>query len=115
MTTKKKVEEESEDSEKKAQAAEPEKGKAPKPVLDELVLNHKTGKYSAIPLIAMWAKELRKREDLRHLTPNEILELAMEQVLNGTVGWDDLKKALVSGAAKAATGIEGLTRAKKEK
>ncbi|MFA6318372.1 MAG: hypothetical protein WC943_13260 [Elusimicrobiota bacterium] len=105
-TTKKKHDEESETPEDKAMPV--------KPVLDELVLNYKTGKYSAIPLIAMWAKELRKREDLRHLTPNEILELSMEQVLNGTVGWDDLKKAFASGAAKATT-LETLTKGKKEK
>ncbi|MBI4679279.1 MAG: hypothetical protein HY748_17020 [Elusimicrobia bacterium] len=85
-----------------------------KPVLDELVLNHKTGKYSAIPLISLWAKELRKREEHRHLTPNELLELAMEQVLNGTVGWEDLKKALANGAA-AKPGLEGLGKIKKEK
>ncbi|MBI5882548.1 MAG: hypothetical protein HZB91_05530 [Elusimicrobia bacterium] len=109
MTTKKKVGEDSEASKKDAPEAE-----ASKPVLDELVLNHKTGKYSAIPLISMWAKELRKREDLRHLTPNEILELSMTQVLNGTVGWGDLKKALASGAAKP-TALEVLTKSKKEK
>lgn len=109
MTTKKKAGEGSEASKKDAPEAS-----ASKPVLDELVLNHKTGKYSAIPLISMWAKELRKREDLRHLTPNEILELSMTQVLNGAVGWGDLKKALVSGAAKP-TALEALTKSKKEK
>jgi hypothetical protein len=107
--TKKKVGEDAQASEKDLKEAE-----AAKPILDELVLNYKTGKYSAIPLISMWAKELRKREDLRHLTPNEILEKSMEEVLNGTVGWGDLKKALVSGAAKP-TALEALTKSKKEK
>jgi len=67
---------------------------------EELMLNFGKGKYSAIPLAALWAKELKKREENRHLTPAEILDLALREVLGGKVDWKDLKKA--SAAPEAA-------------
>ena len=67
---------------------------------EELMLNFGKGKYSAIPLAALWAKELKKREENRHLTPAEILDLALREVLGGKVDWKDLKKA--SSAPEAA-------------
>src|SRR5579885_2883297 len=61
--------------------------------LDEMILNFPNGKYSAIPLAAMWAKVLRRREEHRHLTANEVLDLALKNVLSGEVDWKDVKKA----------------------
>ncbi len=69
-----------------------------KPV-EEMILNFPTGKYSAIPLAAFWAKELRRREENRHLTANELLELALREVLGGDVDWKDVKKAAAAAAA----------------
>ncbi len=73
--------------------------------LDEMILNYPNGKYSAIPLAALWAKVLRKREENRHLTPAEILDLALKDVLGGSIDWKDVKKAMAaasdSGAAAA--------------
>lgn len=60
---------------------------------EELMLNFGAGKYSAIPLAALWAKELKKREEHRHLTPADILDLALRDVLGGKIDWKDLKKA----------------------
>lgn len=65
---------------------------------EELILNFAKGKYSAIPMAALWAKELKKREENRHLTPAELLDLALREVLGGKVDWKDLKKA--AGAAE---------------
>jgi len=66
---------------------------------EELMLNFGKGKYSAIPLAALWAKELKKREENRHLTPAEILDLALRDVLGGKVGWKDLKKVVAAADA----------------
>lgn len=68
---------------------------APK-TLEELILNYPGGKYTAIPLAAQWAKVLRRREEHRHLTSNEILDLALKDVLGGAVDWDDVRKALAA-------------------
>jgi len=67
---------------------------------EELMLNFGKGKYSAIPLAALWAKELKKHEVNRHLTPAEILDLALRDVLSGKVGWKDLKKVVVAAEKK---------------
>ena len=68
---------------------------------EELMLNFGKGKYSAIPLAALWAKELKRREENRHLTPAEILDAALRDVLSGKVGWKDLKKISAEAAPKA--------------
>jgi len=60
---------------------------------EEMILNFPRGKYSAIPMAAIWVKELKKREENRHLTPAELLDLAVRDVLGGKVDWKDLKKA----------------------
>ncbi|HAM34932.1 MAG TPA: hypothetical protein DEB40_04200 [Elusimicrobia bacterium] len=80
----------------------------PKPI-EEMILDCQHDKYSAIPLAAVWAKELRRREENRHLTANEILELALREVLGGTVDWKSVKKnlsAAAGGAAAASVGAE---------
>ena len=88
---------------KKKESAEKETPAAPKPI-EELILNFPAGKYSAIPLAAQWARVLRRKEEHRHLTSNEILELALRDVLSGEVDWKDLKKALASGDGVLAIG-----------
>ncbi|MDE2490859.1 MAG: hypothetical protein KGM24_08425 [Elusimicrobia bacterium] len=69
---------------------------------EEMILDFGKGKYSAIPMAAIWAKELKKREENRHLTPAELLDLALREVLSGKVGWKDLKKAGVPAEIEAA-------------
>ena len=78
----------------------PKKEAAVVKTTEELVLNFGKGKYSTIPLAALWAKEIKKHEENRHLTPAEILDLAMRDVLSGKVGWKDLKKVLVAAEKK---------------
>jgi hypothetical protein len=75
-----------------------------KKTTEELILNFGKGKYSAIPMAALWAKELKRREENRHLTPAEILDLALRDVLGGKVEWKDLKKvsSLIEAEAVAA-------------
>lgn len=89
---------------KKEAAAETEK-KAEKS-LDELILNYTLSKYNAVPLAAVWAKELRRREENRHLTINEILELALSDVLGGKVDFKDIRKLAASSALAEANGEE---------
>ena len=66
--------------------------------VDEMILNYPNGKYSAIPLAALWAKVLRKKEENRHLTPAELLDLALKEVLSGEVSWKDVKKAMAAAS-----------------
>lgn len=73
-----------------------------KKTTEELILDFGAGKYSAIPMAAIWAKELKRREENRHLTPAEILDLALRDVLTGKIDWKDLKKAISVEAAPAA-------------
>lgn len=81
--------------------------------VEELILNYQSGKYSAIPLAALWAKVLRKKEENRHLTPAEILDLALKDVLGGEIGWKDVKKAFANGVAiDAAAAAEEKAKAK---
>lgn len=64
--------------------------------LEELILNKTHGKYQAVELIAFHAKFLRTQEDLRHLTPTELLELAMREVLSGKVDEAELMKKMLA-------------------
>src|SRR5579859_5441532 len=84
---------------------------APKSV-EELILNYPEGKYSAIPLAAQWAKVLRRREEHRHLTSNEILDLALRDVLSGEIDWKDVKKAAANGASSETVDILALAEEK---
>ena len=77
----------------KKESAKPQ----PKSV-DEMILNYPKGKYSAITLAALWAKVLRKKEENRHLTPAELLDLSLKNVLSGDIGWKDVKKAMAAAS-----------------
>lgn len=68
---------------------------------EEMILNFPRGKYSAIPMAAIWAKELKKKEENRHLTPAELLDLAVREVLGGKVDWKDLQKAAKAAGEEA--------------
>lgn len=78
--------------------------------VEELILNYPGDKYTAIPLAAQWAKVLRRKEENRHLTSNEILDLALKDVLGGEVDWKHVKKAaskLENGAAENGVSLNG--------
>ncbi|MHB2025762.1 MAG: hypothetical protein ACYCPQ_03850 [Elusimicrobiota bacterium] len=61
--------------------------------LEELILDYRGEKYRVIPIAAAWAKVLRKREENRHLTTNQLLEMALRDVLTDEVTWKDVNKA----------------------
>ena len=82
--------------------------------IEELILNCQRDKYSAIPLAALWAKELHRREENRHITANEILELALREVLTGTVDWKILKKTMAAHVAGNAGTLESAVSAAKK-
>ncbi|MBI3296898.1 MAG: hypothetical protein HYZ75_01950 [Elusimicrobia bacterium] len=79
MTTKKKKDE-----------AEAEEKRASN--LEQLILDKKEGKYRVVELVSYWAKQLRAREEHRHLTQTELLELALQQVLSGEAPEKDIEK-----------------------
>jgi hypothetical protein len=72
--------------------------------VEELVLDYKLDKYSAIPLAALWAKELHRREENRHMTAMEVLEKALHDVMSGAVDWKSARK-LVTVSAAAEPGL----------
>ncbi len=78
-------------------AVKPEGGKAkaqsPSANLQELVLDYKGARYKVVHLAAAWARVLRRQEENRHLTPNEILQRGLRDVLSGEVDWEKLKSA----------------------
>ncbi|MCX5794425.1 MAG: hypothetical protein NTY77_02870 [Elusimicrobia bacterium] len=82
---------------KKEPKAQPQAEKT----VEEMILNYQLDKYSAIPLAALWAKELHRREENRHLTNVEILEKALHDVLGGTVDWKNARKAIAALPAAA--------------
>lgn len=67
---------------------------APQDAVESLILDRATGKYQVVDRISLWAKELRRREENRHLTQTEILDLAMSEVLGGKVSEEELEKRL---------------------
>jgi hypothetical protein len=69
--------------------------------VEEMILNYQLDKYSAIPLAALWAKELHRREENRHLTAMEVLEKALHDVLSGAVDWKNARKAISALPAAA--------------
>ena|SRR6266550_4128105 len=88
--------------------------KAPKS-LEEMILNYPLGKYSAIPLASLWAKILRRKEEHRHLTSNEILDVALRDVLSGDIDWKDIKKAYANGHAEPIVPLNGVEEKSKSK
>ena len=70
--------------------------------LEHLMLDQTHGKHALVPLAAQWALELRRREEYRHLTQQEILDLSLFELLSGKVAPDVVRAA--SEAARAAAG-----------
>lgn len=82
-------------SKKKSHAGSQEAARTEKPApVEKLILDRKFGKYGVVALISFWAKELRKREEHRHLNQTEILELAMSEVLSGKADEKEVLKLL---------------------
>lgn len=85
---------------------------APERPLEQMILDQPTGKYALVSLATSWALDLRRREEYRHLTQVEILDLAVKDLLSGRV-----TPAQVHDAADARAAIEGAAQngAAKEK
>ncbi|MEK9144061.1 MAG: hypothetical protein AAB339_00455 [Elusimicrobiota bacterium] len=100
-------------------AKKAEKEKAPEtPVtqsLEQMVLDKRSGKYEVVARIAFWAKELRKLEEHRHLTQNDLLERAMEDVLGGKVSEKELIKRIAEAPPPPSAGSEDKPRKGGEK
>lgn len=68
--------------------------------LEQLILDRTHGKYTLVSLTSLWALELRRREENRHLTQNELLDAALTDVLTGKVTEEDVNAhARDSGSA----------------
>ena len=85
--------------------------------VEEMILNYQLDKYSAIPLAALWAKELHRREENRNMTAMEVLEKALHDVMSGVIDWKTARKLLspatVAGEAGVLESAEGGTKKSK--
>lgn len=84
--------------------------------LEQLVLDKAKEKYLLVPLAAEWAKELKKSEEFRHMTQNEILDKSLEDVISGAITWEKLEKAQKesNGAAEAEAEAEAPKKKKEQ-
>ncbi len=62
--------------------------------LEGLILDYRGEKYAVVPVASAWAKVLRRKEENRHATANELLEMALRDVLSGEITWKDVNKAV---------------------
>jgi len=81
--------------------------------LQELILDHAKEKYLIVPLAAEWAKELKRTEEFRHMTQNEILDKSLYDVITGAITWDKVKKIIAANGHGPA--VEGAEAPKKKK
>ncbi|MBI4055986.1 MAG: hypothetical protein HY399_00355 [Elusimicrobia bacterium] len=57
----------------------------------QMILEQVSGKYQLVPLVSQWATELKKSEEHRNLPWNQILEIAIRDVLTGKVTSKNIK------------------------
>ncbi|MBI3549854.1 MAG: hypothetical protein HY078_12520 [Elusimicrobia bacterium] len=79
-----------------------EKEAVPEKVLEQLILDRSHGKYALVPMASVWALELRRQEEHRHLTQIEILDMALRDLLTGKVSAEQVEKAAAAAAVIAA-------------
>ncbi|HVA67062.1 MAG TPA: hypothetical protein VNK24_09100 [Elusimicrobiota bacterium] len=72
--------------------------------LEELILDYRGEKYAVVPVASAWAKVLRHREENRHLTANQLLEMALKDVLSGEVTWKEVNKATAQAPEMLSNG-----------
>jgi DNA-directed RNA polymerase subunit K/omega len=72
--------------------------------LEELTLSQTQGKYELVQLATRWAQEIKTREN-RPETPQEILQLALLEILRGDISLEQVEKlpplTIISMDAKA--------------
>lgn len=82
--------------------------------IEQLILDQSDGKYGLVPLASMWALVLRRRDEYRHLTQPEILDIALRAIISGEVGEDQVKSQAEELAAQTASTESALLDAKKK-
>jgi DNA-directed RNA polymerase subunit K/omega len=93
---------------REAKKQEPDNGEAePEQSLEQLILDRKRDKYSLVSLSSLWALELRRREENRHLSQTEILDIALRDLMSGKVKPEQVEKAAAAAAALAARPADG--------
>lgn len=85
------------------------------PSLEQLVLDRKEGKYRIVELAAFWTKQLRLKEEHRHLTQTEVLELALYQVLSGEVTEKEVEKLKRAAPVPAPASEDGTEKSRGKK
>lgn len=86
---------------------------APERPLEQMILDQPTGKYALVSLATSWALDLRRREEYRHLTQVEILDLAIKDLLSGRVTPEQVHSAAEVRAAALGAAQNGTAKEKK--
>lgn len=81
--------------------------------LEQLILDKAGAKYNLVSLAAEWAKQLRRSEEFRHMTQNEILDKALEDTIKGEVTWELVEKARAAAAVAEAEALEAEKKVKR--
>ncbi|HVC09304.1 MAG TPA: hypothetical protein VNH15_05140 [Elusimicrobiota bacterium] len=94
-------------SKKAAKEAPENEESAKSKSLEELILDYRGEKYAVVPVASAWAKVLRHREENRHLTANQLLEMALKDVLSGEVTWKEVNKATAQTPELLSPAVNG--------
>lgn len=77
--------------------------------LESLILNYKNTRYPLVKVAVEWAKVLKRREGNQYLRNTDVLEMAIKDIITGTVDVKTIekeKKALLEAAASATNEAE---------
>jgi len=99
---------------KKSAARQPHAEEKPKS-LEQMILDKLQGKYELVSLASGWALELRRREENKHLSQAEILDLALSDILTGKADMDAVRAAASAAASAAEAAIQASGKVEKEK
>ena len=72
-------------------ATAPVKEKKPEGPLEQLILDTPLNRYQLVTLAIRWAEEIRSRQNAPKYT-NEVVEMALQEILSGKVSIDDIEK-----------------------
>lgn len=82
--------------------------------LESLILNYSEARYPLVSLAVNWAKVLEKKQEHHHLKRNEVLELALGEVLGGKVTKAQIQKGLQALKEQLAAEAEEAAKAAKK-
>lgn len=59
--------------------------------LAQLILDCKADKYRMVSLATRWAIEVQKKDEFNGLQPEELVSVALKEILNGTISMEEIE------------------------